>query len=468
MDFTSSSSSVPKFIKSWPVQVYLGFGKLASRLLVITDELIFSLDPNTSSVPLRQPILSIQRFSWDKVSQSLFRIIFPNYSVKMFLSPYRSEILHTLAYRMAVLKKATLPPEISEYIKDDQIDGSGNPIGGSDIGVSCSLSFPIMALGSDGVKYPHILILHSKEINHSDISENIFSNHPYTDVIGVNIDHPLRFTIEYTDDPPYSFQVSPRDRDCLITALQGRVLLYKYVLRSALHSHVSQPPGSNITVIGAIEEGVPEDKPASLPPTGVVQEEKLPPKPPIGISPSPHTLVGAESQVMTSLQISREDHSIHRSEERMKSESRESKSFSHQRHSDRDRGSERLGSTSKERGSMAEVVSNPLFKTPVIRERSRPSQPTISPSLPSLSKYSEGRSGYYTEADVGRSHERSTRHSQERTLHVHNPPPESLPQHPPPLPPSMSYERVTSMSYDRTESSRTRDGTASRSHDDDG
>ncbi|GKT24073.1 hypothetical protein ADUPG1_012619, partial [Aduncisulcus paluster] len=127
-----------------------------------------------------------------------------------------------------------------------------------------------------------------------------------------------------------------------------------------------------------------------------------------------------------------------------------------------------LGSTSKERVSMAEVVSNPLFKTPVIRERSRPSQPTISPSLPSLSKYSEGRSGYYTEADVGRSHERSTRHSQERTLHVHNPPPESLPQHPPPLPPSMSYERVTSMSYDRTESSRTRDGTASRSHDDDG
>ena len=76
-------------------------------------------------------------------------------------------------------------------------------------------------------------MLKKRVVQHCDESGVVFAQHGYEDIVSVSSDarDRLMLTLEYSNDHPYQFIVTARDRHKILTLLAGRLHLYQTVLR---------------------------------------------------------------------------------------------------------------------------------------------------------------------------------------------------------------------------------------------
>ncbi|GKT36447.1 hypothetical protein ADUPG1_009414, partial [Aduncisulcus paluster] len=189
-------------IFSWPIRIHSQSSHTAdSYLLVISNKKLYIIDPGEEIIKNTVLLREIQKFSYDRKSENIFRINLINGKILVLSSKFRDKILHCLSAEIS--KAKDLPPSKSTKIVNDMIafklitdNINRNILVFSDVGLFiCSLSIAkIILSGSfpkessyDFYRYEHIhslshgsfpssIIIHLRDGGYVTISVANFEN----------------------------------------------------------------------------------------------------------------------------------------------------------------------------------------------------------------------------------------------------------------------------------------------------
>ncbi|KAL0486334.1 glutamine synthetase [Acrasis kona] len=237
-------------VYSWPVLCYTTSGSLIVRLLNIRDGEFIVLNPFDQRISARHPLYSLTKISYDRTptlpglsDMSLFRTVFRNTEIEVYLSRDRNEIVNHIIYCLKRMKgintDAIIANQDADYDKVSLNSDSNkhyNNVPEDDFGYVYTPStqvgyyeFQVFGVDNKGRLYPHALGLFSGFIRHYDENRNPFSQHRYVDIKDdiQFFESSSKLVIPYEDDNFYTCIVSDKDKTILSLLLKGRSQIYK-------------------------------------------------------------------------------------------------------------------------------------------------------------------------------------------------------------------------------------------------